>query len=500
MGAAGASWLARCSFLLLQVTAGCATHDPLDGARGCEAYGVGTCQAYARCSPMLIEAYGSVESCVSELAAGCVSSLQQPDVLGTGAAAQACGLQMYGVECTALWNSELPLGCQPPSGRRGNGAACSVGAQCASARCKKATSDAASGSCAEPALLGQDCAGFGDCARGTICGPAQQCVALAQAGQACSEAQPCRAPLYCEQGNCVAAPPEPPALPQVEQRDPLLECSSYAATLCARLDACSTFLIAGSYGSMQACVARTTQACVEDLALPDTAASALGIAGCSAALSGATCNAVFENGLPEACRLAPGARPDGAACASDSQCVSTRCAHPSAGARCGVCAPRAQAEAACVASTDCEYGLICTSDGKCRAPGLQGAACDSARPCAVPLLCGAGTCQPPLEQNMVCDPAADRCNTFAGLSCDYQSKQCRTWAASAAGQPCGYVAQSWTACTGSAKCDLNTTTWTGTCRAPAADSGGCTSTGPACVAPARCADGVCTLGSGGDCR
>jgi hypothetical protein len=486
-----AKWLVCVSCWLLSAAVGCVTYDPLEGARGCEAYAIGTCQTYARCSPMLIEAYSSIEGCVAALADSCTSGLRQPDALGSGAGAEACGLQMSALDCTALWNGELPWGCQPPAGRRGDGAPCSVGAQCASTRCEKL-----SGTCAELALVGQSCVGFGDCSYGLVCGPAQQCIALAQFGQACSDIQPCRSPLYCSNAVCVA---ELPMLPQVELRDPAVECDAFARALCTRLDGCSKFLVPGSYGSMQACVARTTQTCTDGLSLPDTAATALGLAGCTAALSDASCNAVLENAAPEACRLVPGARPDGAACASDSQCASTRCSHTAASARCGVCAARAQAEAFCTASSDCEYGLVCTSDSKCRAPAPEGAPCDTTRPCAMPLLCAAGICQAALQQGASCDSAADHCDTFAGLSCDYTSMRCATWTQSAAGQACGYITQGWAACIGSARCNLNSNTWTGTCEAPAADSGACTVGGPSCLAPARCVDGSCVLGSGGDC-
>lgn len=481
----GAAWVTCLSLGLL--LACCASYDPREAARGCQAYALGTCQSYARCSPQLIAAYGSLEACQDQLAGSCTHSLQQPDVLGTGAGAEACGVSMSGLDCGALWNGQLPLECLPGSGRRGDGAACSVGAQCASTRCRKVVPESATGSCEEPSGLGQACLGFGDCSPTLICGPSQTCIWLARAGQPCSELQPCEAPLYCNEGVC--------AVP-VEARDPRIECEGFARALCARFEQCSTFLVDGSYGSMDACIARSAYTCVDGLTLPDSSATALGIAGCSAALSDVSCNALLENALPEACSLGPGARLDGAACVADAQCASTRCARALAGPRCGSCAARATIEGQCFVNTDCEHGLICTSDGSCRVPAAAGAACDTTHPCSWPWLCAAGSCQPALELAADCDPKADRCNAYVALGCDYNTQRCASWLRSAAGQACGYTAQGLAACLGSATCELSD--WQGTCLAPAADGGACQA-GVSCVAPAQCRDGVCVLGSGGDC-
>lgn len=477
MGLGCTVWVACLSIGLL--LACCASYDPLEAARGCELYALGTCQSYARCSPMLLAAYGSLEACQDLLASSCRDSLQQPDVLGTGAGAEACGVAMSALECSALWNGQLPPECLPPSGRRGTGAACSVGAQCASTRC-------ATGTCQELANVGQACLGFGDCSPGLVCGPSQTCIWLARVGQACSELQPCEAPLYCDEGVCVAAQVEPDDAPE-------LACEDFARALCARFEECSAFLVAGTYGSLDACIARTVYSCLDGLALPDSAATALGIAGCAAELRDVSCNALLENALPSACSLVPGARLDGAACAADAQCASTRCARTVSGARCGTCAARAQSEGECVASTDCEHGFICSSDGRCRVPAAPGAPCDTTQPCKFPSVCAAGSCQPALDLGASCDPMADRCNPYAALSCDYRTQRCVAWLRSAAGQACGYTAQGLTVCLGSATCDQ------GACRAPAADGGACQDAGATCLAPAQCRDGLCTLGSGGDC-
>jgi hypothetical protein len=488
MGIGSATWVTCLSL------ACCVTYDPLEAARGCEAYALGTCQSFARCSPMLIAAYGSLEACQAQLALSCTYSLHQPDVLGTGAGAELCGVLMSGLDCNALWNGELPLECLPPSGRRGNGAACDVGAQCASARCWRAAAESATGTCEELSSVGQACLGSSDCSPRLVCSPAQTCVRPARAGQACSDAQPCRAPLYCSEGLCS----DPALVPQLEPLDPERECEGFARAMCARLEACSTFLVVGSYGSADACIARTASTCVDGLALPDSAATAFGIAGCAAALSGVSCNALFENALPEACSLVAGARVDGAACVVDAQCASTRCARTAGSTRCGSCAARASNEGQCVANTDCERGLICASDNKCRTPAAPGASCDTTHPCGLPWVCSAGTCQPALELGAACDPTADRCDPYAALSCDYNTQHCAGWARSAAGQACGYTAQGLLACVGSATCQL-ADEWQGTCRAPAADGGACQTDDASCLAPAQCRDGVCVLGSGGDC-
>jgi hypothetical protein len=483
--------LLTCTSLMLM---GCATYDPLEAERGCSGYAIGTCQTYARCAPTLVESYGSMDGCQAALTDACTYNLQQPDVLGSGAGAAACGTLMTQLDCNDLLNNELPGGCQAPAGRRGDGAACTVGAQCASTRCQRDTPAATSGTCAEPALLAQPCFALTDCAQGLICGTQGRCIALAQAGQACGDTQPCRAPWLCLNGLCAAAPPPPP--PKVAL-DPQVECATFSRTLCARLESCSAFLVIGAYGSQDVCVTRSTRACLDNFALPDTITSAEGLAGCTAALGSLGCGPLLENGWPEACQLAPGARVDGLACSSDAQCASTRCTRATRAARCGVCAPRAQAEQPCLASSDCLLGLVCASDDKCRAPAALGMPCDTTHPCAAPQMCAAGTCQAALANGASCDYANDRCDAYAGLSCDYTTSRCKPWVRSPAGQACGYTSQGWAACSGGATCRYGTQN--ALCEAPAQDGAACAAQGPACLSPARCVEGVCVLGTLGDC-
>jgi hypothetical protein len=150
-----------------------------------------------------------------------------------------------------------------------------------------------------------------------------------------------------------------------------------------------------------------------------------------------------------------------------------------------------------LSSSDCELGLICASDGKCRASVGLALPCDATHPCAYPHVCAAGTCRLALALDATCDYMNDSCDAYASLSCDYTTSRCRPWRHSQAGQACGYTSQGWAACVGGATCQ--TSAQSSQCVAPAPDGAACTQAGPACLAPARCQDGVCTLGIAGDC-
>ncbi|HEY2733561.1 MAG TPA: hypothetical protein VGI70_06230, partial [Polyangiales bacterium] len=74
----------------LRVTSSCRIVDPAAAAAdGCAVYANDTCQAYARCGDAFIAPFGSIAACNQQLAQACTSSLEQPDVVGSGAGAAA---------------------------------------------------------------------------------------------------------------------------------------------------------------------------------------------------------------------------------------------------------------------------------------------------------------------------------------------------------------------------------------------------------------------------
>jgi hypothetical protein len=484
--------------LLLMLSA-CVVSDPLEEARlGCAGYAEGTCGALARCGDAFLAPYdGSKDACIGALSRACVHNLTQPDVYGTGAGAAACGNLIADIDCNALVNNELPGGCGSASGRRSDGARCSVSAQCASGRCLKSAPHEQWGACAERVPLGEACLAQEDCELGSLCSTQGRCVQLAHEGEACGDAAPCRAPLFCLQGLCM--PPPAATAPVVPMVDPQQACMYFAHTLCMRLRNCSPRLVDAVYGEVQACTDRTTAACLFGITTPDAVSSGAGIRGCTDAITDLACSGLLENGMPDICQLAPGARVDGTPCGSDAQCMSTRCARAAASDDCGLCAALADAEQACVANTDCKRGLTCSADGRCRAPAPAGAACDAMHVCQYPLNCIQGRCAPGLMSGEACTATEDHCGVYAGLACAPSGK-CEAWTNAAVGAACGYTDRGWAACTASASCSAAVSG--GVCRAALPDGAACSAAGSdalPCLAPARCVRGTCTFAAATVC-
>lgn len=161
--------------------------------------------------------------------------------------------------------------------------------------------------------------------------------------------------------------------------------------------------------ALAAARARYEQSCVLRLGLPGTSWTAASLEACAAAAGDESCDATVR---PAACIVSPGARPDGAACADDAQCTSTRCARhfgtapdggPATVPACGTCSPAAAAGEPCAdgVGDGCADGTACVASGGHRACAPivavgEGEACDSvARFCATGLACDAAraTCR-----------------------------------------------------------------------------------------------------------
>ncbi len=132
-------------------------------------------------------------------------------------------------------------------------------------------------------------------------------------------------------------------------------------------------------------------------------------------------------------------------------------------------------------------------------PATSGAACDANKPCVAGLVCDAGKCATPQQEQAACTgPGVGNCDAAQGLFCDAGGK-CRKALTAGAGQKCGYDQQSgdFTACLGGATCDATAMT----CTAPAADGAACDLTkGPGCMAPAQCLSGTCTIVDPATCK
>ena len=482
-------------FGALRMTSGCRLVDlEADAASGCEAYADDACQTYARCGAPFLAPFGTIGGCTRQLAKSCTDSLAQPDGIGSGAGAAACGELLLGLDCNAIINGELPPGCQAPAGRRSDRMPCSVGGQCASARCAKPALDATWGECRERAAHGEPCLTQIDCQPGMVCSPKNVCVLLARDREPCSEVVPCRAPLVCEAGQCTSQPSAagcsgPQGCMSSPQED-AAACQAFGAAICARLGACSPAILASEYGDPSTCAARNANACMLGLHAPDSVSSAAGVMSCGNALAMVSCHALLENALPTDCRLADGARQNGRSCGSDAQCASTRCAR-AANAACGTCSTLALAEQACTTNSDCGVGLLCSTTGMCRAPAALGSSCDQGHPCALPLICSQGICVSPLANGAPCQWNDDRCDHYAGLLCD-KSSTCTPWLNASPGQPCGSTAAGWAVCSAGSTCSDAANG--GSCEGPLRDDSPCNvDSGPKCLAPALCIAGSCAI-------
>jgi hypothetical protein len=486
--------------LTLCASASCHIVDPAaEAANGCAEYAADACQAYARCGAAFLAPFGSIGGCNRQLAEACTNALAQPDGVGSGAGAAACGQLMLSLDCNAILNGDLPPGCQAPAGRRSDGVPCNVGAQCASARCAKQTLDDEWGNCRERLALGESCLNQIDCQAGMVCSTKNTCVVLGQDGQPCSDAAPCRAPLLCSGGRCQTAAAicaDPQNCSVADPAEDAAACQAFAAAICARIGSCAPALITSEYGDQASCTTRNAAACVLGLHAPDSVSSAAGLASCTSALPDLSCHALLENAMPATCRLADGVRLNGQSCSSHTQCASTRCAR-AANMACGTCTTLALADQPCAASGDCSSGLVCSA-GVCRAPAALGASCDAAHPCAYPLSCARGSCATALAANAPCQWDADRCDRYAGLVCG-SSNTCMPWRNASAGQPCASAASGWAVCSAGASCS-STAADGGVCEAPVSDGSACRAdAGPSCLAPALCIAGVCKIESPAVC-
>jgi len=484
----------------LWLTAGCSFVDPrAHDESACQHYARETCARLSLCSPWVIEqTYQTARGCREALTGPCVDSLAQPDVLSSAVGVSACGDTMRSVTCSQLVNNELPSSCLAPRGRRADGVACEVDAQCASARCVR-HQRAGLGTCQELVGSGESCADSADCRPPLVCAANRRCAALGKRGVACSKSRPCRYPLSCLDDDCA---PSATGVCQGDECDPRSPerigsaCTTYASALCAQLASCARALLSAVYGELDGCRERTRRACERSASAADAVGTGAGIALCATALETVSCQDLLNNSPPEACRPLPGQRENSSACGEHAQCASLRCARADA-ALCGRCAELASEGEPCASESDCASGLVCTTAQLCALPLAERGSCATDRPCGFPLACAAGSCSAPLSLGSHCDPKADRCNAYAGEVCGPLSLLCEPLRYERAAGPCGYVDGGWTACGRGATCVASGDT--SHCAPAAAEGEACSSRGPDCLSPARCASGVCTVGSPAEC-
>jgi hypothetical protein len=495
-----ASGLFASVWAALWLAAGCSFSDArAHDESACQHYARATCSRLSSCSPWVIEqTYQTARGCREALTGPCVDSLAQPDVLSSAAGVFACGDTMEHVTCSQLVNNDLPSSCLAPRGRRADGVACTVDAQCASARCVQ-HQHAGVGTCQELVASGGSCADLSDCRPPLVCAANRRCTALGKRGVACSMNRPCRYPLSCLDDDCEPAESGVCRGDECDPRSPErigTACAAYASALCAQFASCSPALLTSVYGELDVCRERTQGACERSAAAADAVGTGAGVALCATALDAVSCEDLLNNNPPEACRPLPGQRDNTSPCGEHAECTSLRCARAD-DALCGRCAELANEGEPCASESDCTAGLVCTTAQLCALPLAERGTCATDRPCAFPLVCAAGTCSATLALGSRCEPKADRCNAFAGEVCGPLSLVCEPLRYERAAGPCGYLDGGWTACSQGATCVESG--GISHCVPAAAEGEACSSSGPGCLAPARCADGVCTVVHASEC-
>lgn len=205
--------------------------------------------------------------------------------------------------------------------------------------------------------------------------------------------------------------------------------------------------------------ARFVAACTRDVAAPGSGTTPAFLDACAASLEGKCTLRTPE------CATPPGTLADGAACATNDQCKSSRCGR-GVDETCGRCAPRKALGQPCdpklnecvegatcklegestvckatppslkegercgdgSSTTSCESGLTCDYAGtqRCVKPGQLGAECGDRKPkCDSSYQCAAGKCAEPPGEGSACDLGATQGRLCKrGLTCDFGAKRC----------------------------------------------------------------------------
>jgi len=290
-------------------------------------------------------------------------------------------------------------------------------------------------------------------------------------------------------------------------------CADRAQTSCAKRAACTGGdNISRVFGTMDACVGRTTLSCMQGLAARNQGNTPELVESCAQSTPALDCAVIFDD-TPSGSCAPTGPLPNGSACVFAGQCASGYCGGTK-NAVCGACADAPVAGASCLGSI-CGHGQDCVSSTDlCQPYGHLGDPCDSSGPCGYGLTCAGasaangtpGTCQAPVAAaGQPCGGTLPGCDTRMGLYCvgPAGEKTCLAATYVPDGQPCGALSATTYAACLAGSCYTATgvasVTDVGTCKADAADGVACdTALGPGCLSPARCVltgagtTGVCT--------
>jgi hypothetical protein len=222
--------------------------------------------------------------------------------------------------------------------------------------------------------------------------------------------------------SCGAVATDPPLRAHALSLAAESACRASAASLCARIEACSPPELAYFFGTRGACDDIISAACRARYEGPGAAGAP---AACDA--SRLRCELVKDvervivSGarLYDLCPVAPGRFADGERCLGRGDCASGRCGS------CGVCEPRLPDGARCDRDTACAEGSLCLW-GICRRGALVGEACAAASDCVGGTLatrCEAGACAWNAQGGASCKGGSG-CDLGGGLVCDCGGSTC----------------------------------------------------------------------------
>ncbi len=267
-----------------------------------------------------------------------------------------------------------------------------------------------------------------------------------------------------------------------------IACHDFAGALCTQLSSCSPYLLRFLYGDDPTCIARVQLSCLPLLKLSGSTWTLARLRACTTAYKTQTCDDYFDPDGPLACRPQPGDLPDGAVCADGNQCHSAFC-NLSAN-NCGTCLTPAQNGEACSSNFPCALGLSCAS-GKCAPLGGPGAACGQGQtPCRSGYYCHKVRCARVLSEGKTCDRGG--CDGNQGLFCNSANK-CQAYKLADPGESCSPMAGTIVRCAASGTCEGAGSNRQ--CRATEPDGAACgpQAGGSACLPPAQCPHGVCSI-------
>jgi hypothetical protein len=283
-------------------------------------------------------------------------------------------------------------------------------------------------------------------------------------------------------------------------------CDDHAAKRCERLFACLPLYATQVYGDVKICGERFRTSCRIEAALTGTGLARSSSDACLEAMTAASCDDVFLDGL-EACQL-KGTLAAGVACGFDSQCASGFCRTPET-SFCGVCEARALEGAECDSDRACAFPFLCSATGRCTKAGNEGDTCSQTAPCRrETFYCsnGDGTCKRYGSQGGTCNEGGPGIAAYCdwGLTCEPDGiGTCQPIRMVLAGQACGPAGGGGPGspavfCEGSASCIDRI------CQPPGKDGEACTVSplgdSGGCLPPALCLGGICKLPEPAVCK